>query len=135
LRELLRRPPPNQISLSSFPNHLRNPQEEQEDLEDLFLSKPTDLTPKKHESEQHSSMLFGGASDLKEETLEGQDPQTTTMRDEEEILLTTSPMMQIYRTMSPSPRPETSSLWDPSLESSMETGLERMPSLPSTSDT
>src|SRR5216683_5346253 len=135
LRELLRRPPPNQISLSSFPNHLRNLQEEQEDLEDPFLSEPTGSASKKRESEQRSSMLFGGASDLKEETLEGQDPQTTTMRDEEEILLTTSPMMQIYRTMSPSPRPETSSLWDPSLESSMETELEQMPSLPSTSDT
>src|SRR5216683_3850896 len=38
LQELLWRPPPNQILLSSFPNHLKNPREEQEDLEDPFLS-------------------------------------------------------------------------------------------------
>src|SRR6267154_4565671 len=47
LQELLRRPPPNQISLSSFPNHLRNLQEEQEDLEDPFLLEPAVSTPKK----------------------------------------------------------------------------------------
>src|SRR6266851_7100532 len=99
LQELLWRPPPNQISLSSFPNHLRNLREEQEDLEDPFLSEPAGSMPRKQESEQHSSMLFGGVSDLKEETLEGQDPQTTTMRDEEEILQTMSQMTQIYRTM------------------------------------
>src|SRR6266851_6308815 len=114
LQELLRRPPPNQISLSSFPNHLKNPQEEQEDLEDPFLSELISSTTKKHESEQHSSMLFGGASDLKEETLEEQDPQT--MEDTEEALPTTSPMMRIYKTMSPSPNPEISNLWDLSLE-------------------
>src|SRR6266851_160680 len=134
LQELLRRPLPNQISLSSFPNHLRNPQEEQEDLEDPFLSELISSTMKKHESEQHSSMLFGGASDLKEETLEGQDHQTT-MEDTGEALPTTSPMMRIYRTMSPSPSLETSSLWDPFPESSMGTGPEQMPSLPNTSDT
>jgi len=114
---------------------LKNPQEEQEDLEDPFLSELISSTTKKHESEQHSSMLFGGASDLKEEILEEQDPQMTTTWEEEAILPTKSPMGRTYRTMSPSPRPETSSLWDPSLESSMETGLEQMPSLPSTSDT
>ncbi len=79
-------------------------------------------------------MLFGGASDLKGETLEEQDPQTT-MEDEEGTLPTTSPMMRIYKTMSPSPSLETSSLWDPFPESSMETGPEWMPSLPNTSDT
>src|SRR6266851_1169755 len=135
LQELLRRPPPNQISLSSFPNHLRNPQEEQEDLEDPFLLEPIGSTTTKQESEQHLSMLFGGASGLKEETLEGQDLQTMTMKDEEEALPTTSPMMRIYKTISPSPSPEISSLWDPSLESSMETGLAQMPFLPNTSDT
>src|SRR6267154_1912653 len=91
LQELLRRPPPNQISLSSFPNHLKNPQEEQEDLEDPFLSELISSTTKKHESEPHSSMLFGGVSDLKGETLEGQDHQTT-MEDTEEDLPTMSPM-------------------------------------------
>src|SRR5216684_2121978 len=75
LQELLRRPPPNQISLSSFPNHLTNPREEQEDLEDPFLWEPTSSTTTKQESEQPSSMLFGGASAPKEETLEEQDPQ------------------------------------------------------------
>src|SRR6266851_7484814 len=134
LQELLRRPPPNQISLSSFPNHLKNPREEQEDLEDPFLSELIGSTTTKQGSEQPSSMLFGGTSDLKEETLEGQDPQMT-MEDEEETLLTMSLMMQIYRTISPSPSLETSSLWDPSLESSMETGLAQMPFLPNTSDT
>jgi len=79
-------------------------------------------------------MLFGGVSDLKEETPEGRDPQTT-MEDEEETLPTTSPMMRIYKTISPSPSLETSSLWDPSLESSMETGLTQMPFSPNTSDT
>src|SRR5216683_1455551 len=127
LQELLRRPPPNQISLSSFPNHLKNPREEQEDLEDPFLSELIGSTTTKQGSEQPSSMLFGGVSDRKEEALEEWDPRMTT-KDEEETLQTTSPMMTIYRTMSPSPRPETSSLWDPSLESSMETGLEQMPS-------
>src|SRR6266851_10028491 len=130
LQELLRRPPPNQISLSSFPNHLRNPQEEQEDLEDPFLWEPIDSATTKQGSEQPSSMLFEGASDPKEETLEGQDPQTT-MEDTGEALPTTSPMMRIYRIMSPSPNLETSSLWDPSLKSSTETGHEQMPSLPS----
>ncbi len=79
-------------------------------------------------------MLFGDASDLKGETQEEQDPQTT-MEDEEGNLPTTSPMMRIYKTMSPSPSLETSSLWDPSLESSTETGPKQMPSLPNTSDT
>src|SRR5216683_7457429 len=134
LQELLRRPPPNQISLSSFPNHLKNPQEEQEDLEDPFLSELISSTVTKQGSEQPSSMLFEGVSDLKEETLEGQDPQTT-MEDEEETLPTTSPMMRIYKTISPFPSLETSSLWDPSLESSMETGLAQMPFSPNTSDT
>ncbi len=80
-------------------------------------------------------MLFGGASDLEEEILKGQDPQMTTTWEEETILLTTSPMRQAYRTMSPSPRPETSSLWDPSHESLMEIEPEQTPSSPSTSDT
>src|SRR6266851_7177726 len=134
LQELLRRPPPNQISLSSFPNHLKNPREEQEDLEDPFLSEAIGLTTTKQELEQPSSMLFRGVSAPKTGTLEEQDPQEMT-KDEEETLQTMSPMMTIYRTMSPSPRPETSGLWDPSLESSTETELEQMPSLPSTSDT
>src|SRR5216683_7748447 len=109
LQELLRRPPPNQISLSSFPNHLRNPREEQEDLEDPFLLEPIGSTPKKRKSEQPSSMLFGGISDLKEETPEGQDPQMTMTWEEgkEMTLLTTSLMRQAYRTMSPSLRPKT----------------------------
>jgi len=119
--------------LSSFPNHLKNPQEEQEDLEDPFLSELISSTAMKHESERPSSMLFEGTSDP-EETLEEQDPQTTMM-DEEEALPTKSPMMRIYKTISPSPNLGTSSLWDPSLESSTETGLEQMPSLPNTSDT
>src|SRR5216683_4907339 len=72
LQELLWRPPPNQISLSSFPNHLKNPWEEQEDLEDPSLLDPISSTTTKQESEQPSSMLFGGASDPKEETLEEQ---------------------------------------------------------------
>src|SRR6266853_6854315 len=96
LQELLRRPPPNQISLSSFPNHLKNPREEQEDLEDPFLSEAISLTTMKQESERPSSMLFKGVSDLKEETLEERDLQTMT-EDEEETLQTTSPMMTIYR--------------------------------------
>src|SRR5216683_5612783 len=78
LQELLQRPPPNQISLSSFPNHLRNPREEQEDLEDPFLSELTDSTLKRHESGPPSSMLFEGASDVKEETPEEEDPQMMT---------------------------------------------------------
>src|SRR5216683_5347758 len=74
LQELLQRPPPNQISLSSFPNHLRNLWEEQEDLEDPFLSEPISSTPKNRELEQPSSMLFEGISDPREETPEEQDP-------------------------------------------------------------
>src|SRR5216683_5602709 len=74
LQGALQRPPPNQISLSSFPNHLRNLQEEQEDLEDPFLSEPISSTPKNRELEQPSSMLFEGISDPREETPEEQDP-------------------------------------------------------------
>src|SRR6266851_1028571 len=78
LQELLRRPPPNQISLSSFPNHLKNLWEEQEDLEDPFLSDLLTLTTKKHESEPPSSMVFGGTSRTKDKALEEEDPQTMT---------------------------------------------------------
>ena len=126
LQELLRRPPPNQISLSSFPNHLRNLQEEQEDLKDPFLLEQIDSAPKKHELEPPSSMLFGGASGTKEEAPEEGDPQMTMTWEEETILPTMSPMRQGYRTMFPSPRPETSNLWDPSLESSTEIKPEQM---------
>src|SRR6267154_5292488 len=101
LQELLRRPPPNQISLSSFPNHLRNLREGQEDLEDPFLLDPIDSTPKKHESEPPSLMLFEGASDAKEEVPEEENPQMTTNWEEETILPMMSPMRQAYRTMSP----------------------------------
>src|SRR6267154_6897157 len=91
LQELLWRPPPNQISLSSFPNHLRNPQEEQEDLEDPFLLELISSTTTKQESEPPSPMLFEGASDLKGETLEERDPQMTMTWEEETILPTMSP--------------------------------------------
>ncbi len=124
LQGVLQRPPPNQISLSSFPNHLRNPREEQEDLEDPFLSDQISLTLMKPESELASSMLFEDVSAPKEE-----------VEEEETTLLTMSPMKTISRTMSPSPRPETSSLWDPSHKSSMETKLEQMHSSQSTSGT
>src|SRR6266853_266991 len=69
LQELLRRPPPNQISLSSFPNHPKNPREEEEDLEDPFLSELIGLTTTKQGSEQPSSMLFGDVSDPRAGTL------------------------------------------------------------------
>jgi len=132
----LRRPPPNQISLSSFPNHLTNPQEEQEDLENPFLLDPIDSTPKRHESEPPSSMLFEGASDDQEEGTTGEEtPQTITQETTEVSLPTMSPMRQAYRTMSPSPRLGTSSLWDPSHESLMGTEPEQKPSSPSTWDT
>ncbi len=71
-------------------------------------------------------MLFGDTSDSSEGTQEGQDPQTTMTWEEEAILPTKSPMGQAYRTISPSPKPETSSLWDPSHESSMEIEPEQM---------
>src|SRR6266851_83706 len=60
LQELSQRPPPNQILLSSFPNHLRNLQEEHEDLENPFLLEPINSTLKRHESELPSLMLFEG---------------------------------------------------------------------------
>src|SRR6266851_5654672 len=62
LQELLQRPPPNQISLSSFPNHLRNLQEEQEDLENPFLLDQIDSTLMKPGSEPPSLMLFADVS-------------------------------------------------------------------------
>jgi len=65
-------------------------------------------------------MLFEGASDAKEEVPEEGNPQMTTTWEEETTLLMMSLMGQAYRTMSPSPRPETSNLWDPSHESSTE---------------
>jgi len=134
LQELLCKPPPNQISLSSFPNHLRNPQEEQEDLENPFLLDPIGSTSRKHKSEPPSSMLFKGASDVKEEEApEEETPQMMmTWETKGASLPMTSPMGQVYRTMSPSPRPGTSSLWDPSHESSMETEPEQKCSSPST---
>jgi len=135
LQELLQRPPPNQISLSSFPNHLRNLRKEQEDLEDPFLLDPIDSMMKKHESGPPSLMLFEGVSNTKEEAWEEEDPQMTTTWEEEAILLTISPMNQAYRTMSPSPRPETSNLWDPSRKSSTEIEPEQMHFLPNTSGT
>ncbi len=108
--------------LSSFPNHLRNLQEEHEDLENPFLLEPINSTLKRHESELPSLMLFEGASDTKEEVMKEEDPQTMMTWEEEEMILPTmSPMEWAYRTTSPSPRPETSNLWDPSHESSMET--------------
>src|SRR6266851_8907376 len=58
LQGLLQRPPPNQISLSSFPNHLRNLQEKQEDLENHFLLDQIDSIPTKPGSELPSLMLF-----------------------------------------------------------------------------
>jgi len=58
-----------------------------------------------------------------------------TWEEEEAILPMKSLMGRIYRTMSPSPRPETSSLWDPSHESSMKIEPEQMHSSPGTSDT
>jgi len=71
-------------------------------------------------------MLFEDTSTPKEEVVEEEDPQMATTWDmEEEILPTKSLMSQIYRTMSPSPRPEISSLWDPSHESLMETEPEQ----------
>ncbi len=126
---LLQRPPPNQISLSSFPNHLRNPQEEQEDLEDPFLCDLLDLTPQKHKSTPPSSMLFGAASGA----LEEKDLQMMmTLETKEMTLPTMSPMRQAYRTMSPSPWLKTSNLWDPSQESSMKNEPEQTPFSPST---
>ncbi len=55
-------------------------------------------------------MLFEGVSDAKEEALEEENLQMTMNWEEEAILLTTSPMRQAYRTMSPSPRLEILSL-------------------------
>src|SRR5216683_5082866 len=74
LQELLQRPPPNQISLSSFPNHLRNLWEEQEDLENPFLLDQIDSIPTKPGSELPSLMLFEDASGPKKEAAEEEDP-------------------------------------------------------------
>jgi len=75
-------------------------------------------------------MLFEGASDTKDEVPEEGNPQMTmTWKEEETILPTMSPMRQAYRTMSPSPRPEISSLWDPSHESLTEIEPEQTHSL------
>src|SRR5712671_6122470 len=78
LQGVLQRPPPNQISLSSFPNHLRNLQEEQEDLENPFLLEQIDSIPTKPESGLPSLMLFKDASTPKKEAEEEEDPQMTT---------------------------------------------------------
>jgi len=89
---------------------------------------------KKRDSEPPSSMLFGGTSETTDK--EGEDPQMmTTQEMEETTLLTKSLMAQSYRTMSPSPRPMTSSLWDPSHESLTEIDPEQTHSLLSTSGT
>jgi len=81
-------------------------------------------------------MLFEGTSDAKEEVPEEGNPQMMmTWEEEETILLTMSPMKQAYRTMSPSPRPEISSLWDPSHESLMEIEPEQTHSSPNILDT
>jgi len=77
-------------------------------------------------------MLFEGISDPKEGIAEKANPQKTTTWEEEETLPMMSPMRQAYRTMSPSPKPEISNLWDPSHESSMETEPEQMHSSPNT---
>jgi len=116
---------------------LKNPWEELEDLENPFLLDPIDSTPMRHESEPPSSMLFGGTSDAQEEgVVEEETPwMTTTQKMKEASLPTMSPMRQAYRTMSPSPRLETSSLWDPFHESSMGTEPEQKPSSLSTWDT
>ena len=90
----------------------------------------------KPESDRPLSMLFEDTSTPKEEVVEEKDPQMATTWDmEEEILPTKSLISQIYRTMSPSPRPGTSNLWDPSYKSSMETKPEQTHSSPNTWDT
>jgi len=81
-------------------------------------------------------MLFKDVSNAKDEVSEEEDPQMTTIWEgEETILPTMSPMRQAYRTMSPSPRPGTSNLWDPSHESLTETEPEQMHSSLNTLDT
>jgi len=56
-------------------------------------------------------MLFEDVFGPKEEAVEEEDPQMMTTWEMEKMTLPMkSPMRQIYRTMSPSPRPETSSL-------------------------
>jgi len=105
LQGLSQRPLPNQISLSSFPNHLRNLQEEQEDLENPFLLDQIDSTLMKPGSEPPSLMLFADVSSPKEEVAEEEDPQMMTTKETEETTLQTMSLMrQIYRTMSLSPR-------------------------------
>ncbi len=95
-------------------------------MENPFLLERIGSTQMKPESDRPLSMLFEDTSTPKEEVVEEEDPQMATTWDmEEEILPTKSPMSQIYRTMSPSPRPEISSLWDPSHESLMETEPEQ----------
>jgi len=90
----------------------------------------------KPKSEQPSSMLFADVSTPRDKAAEEEDPQTMMTQDMEEATLPMkSPMSQIYRTMSPSLRPGTSSLWDPSHESSIEIEPEQMHSSPSISDT
>ena len=122
---------PNKISLSSFPNHLTNP----EDLIDPYLLEPVDSepqTPMKLESGPPSSMLFTDASN----TLKEGDPQIMkTPKMEEANLPIMSPMEQISRTTSLSPLPMTSDLWDPFHTSSMETEPEQKHFLPNTLDT
>ena len=79
---------PNKISLSSFPNHLTNP----EDLVGLYLLELINLEPqeqKKLKSEPHLSMLFADIS----ATTEEENPQIAKTPEMEEVnLLMMSPM-------------------------------------------
>jgi hypothetical protein len=110
-----------------------------EDL-DPFLLELTDLDPPnqaKGKSAPALSMLFKGASKT-----EGEPQMMTTMMtmteatdlQEEEDLPTKSPMATC-KIMSPSPQPSKYKLWDPCLESSMETEPRQKPSSPSSSGT
>ena len=82
-----------------------------------------DRIPTKNESALLSSMLFGGAPDMKEEEVKA-DPQVIMTQTED--LPTMSPMEQASRTTSPSHQFTTSKLWDPSPESLMEIKPELM---------
>jgi hypothetical protein len=103
----------------------------------LFLSELTGWDPpglQKDKSAPASPMLFKGASKATD------DHQTTTMMTETmdllegEDLLTKSPMVTC-RTMSLSPQPSKSELWDPYPGSSTETEPKPRPSSPNSLDT